>query len=84
MKKIVLLIALAATSIGFTSCNKTYTCSCLLQTIDTSTGDVMQSGQTESPIEARSESDAKTQCESGNSSLTSFGIQQSITCTLKP
>lgn len=84
MKKTLLLIALAITSVGFTSCNKTYTCKCILQTVDTSDGEVLQSGETTTPIEARNEGDAKTACESSNSSLNNGPFRQTVTCSLQP
>jgi len=84
MKKIVFLIALAVTSIGLTSCNKSYTCKCILQTIDTTDGEVLQSGETTSPIEARNEGDAKTTCESSNSSLNNGPFRQTVSCSLQP
>jgi|GEM_PF-694816 len=84
MKKIVFLLALVASSVGFTSCNKTYTCKCILQTVDTADGEVLQSGETTSPIEARNEGDAKTACEASNSTLTNFGMRQTVSCSLQP
>lgn len=84
MKKIVFLIALAVTSVGFTSCNKTYTCKCILQTIDTSDGEVLQSGETSTPIEARNEGDAKTVCETSNSSINNGPFRQTVSCSLQP
>lgn len=84
MKKTLLFIALAATSIGFSSCNKTYTCRCVLQTVDTADGEVLQSGETSAPIEARNEGDAKTVCESSNSSITNGPFRQTVSCSLQP
>ena len=80
MKKIVFLLALAATSIGFTSCNKTYTCKCILQAVDTTDGEVFQSGETSTPIEARNEGDAKT----SNSTINNGPFRQTVSCSLQP
>ena len=79
-----MFLALAAATIGFSSCNKTYTCKCILQTIDTTDGEVLQSAETSAPIEARNEGDAKAECESSNSNLVNFGFRQTVTCSLQP
>ncbi len=84
MKQILLLVMMLTTFLGLSSCNKTYTCNCVMQTVNISSGEVLQRIETSSPIEARNQSDAKTACESIGSNAENFGIRQTNSCQLKP